>query len=319
MRVTPEGFARMTDATLQAVPCPVAVALEGGYNSQMTCACCEAVLRVMLGEPATESPPTLLASSVEPTLRAVIGIQRAHWPALRYRAKSLDAFFAEAARVGSAHRVSKRARTAPVFADEEQPISSVALPAPARPSKRPKKGQRAVTQAAQAAARKAALDEAAAGVRAAEAQVAAARRRVREAEGALRHAEEALATARASASELAENGAEPGEEDEGGDESEEGASDEQEDARNGSSNPRGVVAWSTRVRCEPGRRCVAQYGVDRDELWFCGTVVAVHRTEIGQWVDVQYDDGDFESMKPIKRVKAFEEESSDEGESEDDG
>ena len=60
------------------------------------------------------------------------------------------------------------------------------------------------------------------------------------------------------------------------------------------------------VRCEAGRRCLAQYGVDTDELWFKATVSRVHHTDLGQWVDVKYDDGDIETEKPIKRVKPLE-------------
>ena len=64
-------------------------------------------------------------------------------------------------------------------------------------------------------------------------------------------------------------------------------------------------------------RCYAQYGEDADELWFRATVVAVHRSEVGQWVDVEYDDGDTETMKPIKRVRAMEIDSSSDEEDDD--
>ena len=59
------------------------------------------------------------------------------------------------------------------------------------------------------------------------------------------------------------------------------------------------------MRCEEGRRCYAQFGSDRDELWFRATILHVHRTDVGQWVDVEYDDGDKEEWKPIKRVRAI--------------
>lgn len=103
----------------------------------------------------------------------------------------------------------------------------------------------------------------------------------------------------------------------------------------------------SQVRCEKGRRVYAQYGEQRDALWFPGTIAAVHRNDIGQWVDVHYDDGahlartcparcfglvvgwggvwsvrapqsrscacsptgEDEKMKPIKRVRAMEESS----------
>ena len=51
MRVSPAGFGAMTSMLMQALPgCPLAAALEGGYNSLVTCACTEEVLRVMMGE-----------------------------------------------------------------------------------------------------------------------------------------------------------------------------------------------------------------------------------------------------------------------------
>ena len=82
--------------------------------------------------------------------------------------------------------------------------------------------------------------------------------------------------------------------------------DESEDETCGTSRPRHAVLWSHKVKCEAGRRCYAQYGDDADELWFRATISAVHRDEIGQWVDVAYDDGDTEEMKPIKRVRPYE-------------
>ena len=45
----------------------------------------------------------------------------------------------------------------------------------------------------------------------------------------------------------------------------------------------------------------AKHGVNDDELWYRGTISAIHRNDVGQWVDVDYDDGESETMKPIKR------------------
>ena len=53
------------------------------------------------------------------------------------------------------------------------------------------------------------------------------------------------------------------------------------------------------------------HGVDDDELWFRATVIGVHRSEIGQWVDVEYDNGEREMQKDIKRVKALDDTPSD--------
>jgi len=78
-----------------------------------------------------------------------------------------------------------------------------------------------------------------------------------------------------------------------------------EDDSQGTTRPRGIVNWSTKVRCEAGRRVFSHYGEDADELWFRAVIVAVHRNDVGQWVDVQYDDGDTELMKPIRRIRAI--------------
>ena len=88
-------------------------------------------------------------------------------------------------------------------------------------------------------------------------------------------------------------------------------SGEEEAETNGVARPRDTVLWSAAVRCTPGRRCWAQYGLDDDELWFRATVTAVHRNDVGQWADVRYDDGDAETMKPIKRIRAVDESESD--------
>ena len=147
------------------------------YNSRVTCECCEAVLRVLLGSSPPATSPTLLAPSVEPTLRSVLAHNAPHWSGLRYSEKAVQDFFAEAARVGSAPRVSKRQRTAPAFADEER-----ANPRAAEQQKLAEK--RAVREAARGAAEEERAESAAALARA-EREVKAARRRCREAEEGL--------------------------------------------------------------------------------------------------------------------------------------
>ncbi|EOD17519.1 hypothetical protein EMIHUDRAFT_118559 [Emiliania huxleyi CCMP1516] len=148
-----------------------------GYNSRVTCECCEAVLRVLLGSSPPATSPTLLAPSVEPTLRSVLAHNAPHWSGLRYSEKAVQDFFAEAARVGSAPRVSKRQRTAPAFADEER-----ANPRAAEQQKLAEK--RAAREAARGAAEEERAESAAALARA-EREVKAARRRCREAEEGL--------------------------------------------------------------------------------------------------------------------------------------
>ena len=141
----------------------------------------------------------------------------------------------------------------------------------------------------------------------------AARRRLKEAEEALRRAESGLEAASAEAARRAKAAAEEEAED-----AEAPPDPEDEDFVNGTNDPSPyTVLWSATVKCEPGVIVLAQYGTDEDELWFRGTIVGVHRDDFGQWVDVEYDDGDKEEMKPIKRVRALDSDSSDE-ESDDD-
>ena len=111
MRVSPAGFGAMTSMLMQALPgCPLAAALEGGYNSLVTCACTEEVLRVMMGESRPALPARRLAKATESTIRAVLRTQQEHWPVLRGQEAALDRFFAEAMRNGEPERVSKRRR-----------------------------------------------------------------------------------------------------------------------------------------------------------------------------------------------------------------
>ena len=309
MRVSPTGFGCMTELLLNALSCPVAAALEGGYNSLVTCECCEATLRGLLGESFSEPPPQLLTPSCEATLRAVIEVHKVHWPVLNYRKKVLDDFFAEAARIGCAPRASKRARIAPTFADEE--VSSARKSSSTPDARKKKKEERALARAVRRAARNAAAGASVSAVSAAEKEVKAARKRLRDAEEEVKRAEGALEAARAAADKVAAEADASSEEEE--------EEEEEEDDTEGTNSPRGTVLWSHKVRCEVGRRVFAQYGVDADELWFRGTVVGVHRSDIGQWVDVEYDDGDTEHMKPIKRVRALDEDSSsDESDDDDD-
>lgn len=50
-------------------------------------------------------------------------------------------------------------------------------------------------------------------------------------------------------------------------------------------------------------RCLAQWGVDDDELWWEGKVSVVHNTEKETLLDIVYDDGDVEYRKPLERVR----------------
>ena len=113
MRVTPTGFATLTALLLRKLRCPVAAALEGGYHRLVTSQCCESVIRVLLGERVEPAPSKLLSKCVEPVIREVLKVQRAHWPVLRGAEAEavVDKYFAEAASKGQPQRVSKRQRS----------------------------------------------------------------------------------------------------------------------------------------------------------------------------------------------------------------
>lgn len=96
MHVTPLGFASMTAMLLKTARCPVAAALEGGYNSVVTPHCSEAVVRVLMGERPEQPLLQRLHRATEPTLRSVLRVQQKHWPSLAQVAPKVDRFFTEA-------------------------------------------------------------------------------------------------------------------------------------------------------------------------------------------------------------------------------
>ena len=277
----------------------------------MTSQCCEAVLRVLLGEPAPPEPPKqLLSRCCEPTLRAVIDAQKAYWPVLRDGRKGrLDGFFADAAASGQPPRVSKRksAGSAPTRQYEEEPDPCHLRASPTAASVARSEAEAAAAKAAseledaEAAQRKASRR-----VEAAEQALAREQHSLAESDAALEAAREAHLAALEAAASAAAAGSD-------------GTSEK--DDTNGTTNPQGTCLWSNKVRCEVGRRVFAQYGEDEEELWFRATITGVTRDDIGQWCDVQYDDGDIENKKAIKRVRAIDSsdsESDSEDENEDD-
>lgn len=115
MRLTPAGYAALTSMLLNAVDCPTVAALEGGYNVSVTSACCEAVIRTLLGERIALPPLQRPNPCCEPTLTAVLNVQREFWPCLDTE-KARSAFsqqLKEAAELGQAERTSKRSRMSP--------------------------------------------------------------------------------------------------------------------------------------------------------------------------------------------------------------
>lgn len=122
MRLTPAGYAALTSMLLDAVDCPTVAALEGGYNVPVTSACCEAVVRTLLGERMARPPLQRPSPCCESTLTAVLNVQREFWPCLNTK-EAKSAFsqqLKEAAEMGQAERTSKRAR-APASRDYDAP------------------------------------------------------------------------------------------------------------------------------------------------------------------------------------------------------
>ena len=108
MHVTPTGFASLTTLLMRKLRCPIAAALEGGYNRVVTPQCTEAVIRVLLGERPDAPQTQLLKPCTETTLREVIKVHQAHWPVLGGQEEALARFFHEAAAKGQPPRVWRR-------------------------------------------------------------------------------------------------------------------------------------------------------------------------------------------------------------------
>lgn len=76
MRVTSNGYAHMTRKLLGLAKGKLVVALEGGYNEEMTATCAEAVIRVMLGEvPRDLNGPQRLKACTEDAIRKALAVQ----------------------------------------------------------------------------------------------------------------------------------------------------------------------------------------------------------------------------------------------------
>ena len=301
---------------MDAVTSPVVVALEGGAdNSALTSECCEAVLRVLCGERPPLVAPKALSPSTESVIRTVMATHKSFWPkAFRFKKGFLDAYFQEARSVGqepvarggdAAPRISKRKSVAPAFADEETSLAKRKGVLPPPKAEDSAKSDRKREAAKRRAERQAAQADAMAQVASLEKSLKMARRKQREAEEETRRVEALLGAAKAEAARLAAEASSSG----GG--SKEDDSSSSEDDSNGTANPKGVMLWSHKVKCEAGRRVWAQHGDEPDALWFRATVIGVRRSDIGQWVDVQYDDGEREMQKDIKRVKALDDTPSD--------
>lgn len=74
--MTSNGYAHMTRKLLGLAKGKLVVALEGGYNEEMTATCAEAVIRVMLGEtPRDLSGPQRLKACTEDAVRKALAVQ----------------------------------------------------------------------------------------------------------------------------------------------------------------------------------------------------------------------------------------------------
>ena len=72
MRISPDGYAQLTQRLLGLAGGRVVLALEGGYNLDAIARSAEASLRALLGEPTDESPPPQPAPAVSRIFDAVL-------------------------------------------------------------------------------------------------------------------------------------------------------------------------------------------------------------------------------------------------------
>jgi histone deacetylase 6 len=124
MKLTAGGFGAIS-AALLSLGVPTSFALEGGYSLEATSRCCEAVLRVMLGEPLEHQPRARLSRCCERALRATMQAHEARWPVLRAQLDALVAYCEEAKRVApTATRASKRRAPAAPGGDAQSSSSA---------------------------------------------------------------------------------------------------------------------------------------------------------------------------------------------------
>ncbi|GIL42506.1 hypothetical protein Vafri_463 [Volvox africanus] len=88
-KVSPEGYAWMTERLMRFARGRLVMALEGGYNNRVTSWCAAACVRTLLQ--GTASPPLpqdkehMWPAEAYNSLKAVYEFQRQHWPVLRSR------------------------------------------------------------------------------------------------------------------------------------------------------------------------------------------------------------------------------------------
>jgi hypothetical protein len=119
MRVSPWGFAQMT-AAFASLGKPMALALEGGYNQEVTATCVVEVTRALLGDvPVLSALECAARASVsahgEQQLRAAIAVHRQYWPAVDTdeHLALVEHFFERSRRNAGAQRTSQRTQVRP--------------------------------------------------------------------------------------------------------------------------------------------------------------------------------------------------------------
>lgn len=82
MRVTPDGFAAMTERLAALAPGKLVLALEGGYNLGAISRSAAACLQVLLGERPGETDFGSPSPAAERILTEVLRVQRSFWPGI---------------------------------------------------------------------------------------------------------------------------------------------------------------------------------------------------------------------------------------------
>lgn len=93
MRITPDGYARMTARLRSVAGGKVVLALEGGYNLDAIAASAAACVRILLGDPVPAAEPGALSDVAERVLAQVVTAQRPSGPASRSRSERLRSVF----------------------------------------------------------------------------------------------------------------------------------------------------------------------------------------------------------------------------------
>lgn len=93
-KVTPRGYATMTQLLMGLAGGKLLLVLEGGYNVPVIAECAEACMRVLLGDPVpqcpTNSPPHQVSEAAFEAVAETIKYQSPFWSALRPKHQSIN-------------------------------------------------------------------------------------------------------------------------------------------------------------------------------------------------------------------------------------